>query len=371
MITVVSSASARPNFVKLAAVHHALAKHTDKVRHVIVHTGQHYDPLLSDVFFHQLNIPEPDANLGIKGGASREDVIQATAQAFEKPLEKFKPDVVLVYGDVNGAVGAARAAKKMGIKIGHVEAGLRSGDLEMPEEHNRIEIDSVADFLFCSERSGVDHLIDDKKNRKMKGEIFLVGNTMIDTLIRMKPAIDKIYIGSYPPRFAIVTLHRPSNVDNKEVLKEILNFLREIGTHIHILFPAHKRLLKALEEFSLFNKAGERYSLLHNENVHIRDSLAYIPFLKMIQESQFILTDSGGIQEEAAFLGKRCFTLRRNTERPSTIESGSNVLIDPANASDRAQVLDFAMNPHPKIKVMVPAEWDGKAGDRIADVLLA
>ncbi len=350
-----SVASARPNFVKLAAIDHAcrLGAFSD-VEHVIVHTGQHYDPVLSDVFFEELKITQPAHNLGVHGG-SREEVIERTYQAILPVLKEEKPDIVLVYGDVNGAVGAARAAKELGMKLAHVEAGLRSGDLEMPEEHNRIEIDKLADVLFCSEKSGVDHL----ESEKVSGKIYLAGNTMIDTLERMMPEIKKKELGIAAKkygRFAIATLHRPSNVDNRESLELCMNFLKEIFEHIPVILSAHPRLINALNRFDI-----PQPFVLHGP-------MEYLNFLRHTLESSFILTDSGGIQEEAVLLRKRCFTLRRNTERPVTIEVGSNVLIDPSNEAERATVLAFAEHPvTPAIKT--PPLWDGKAGERIVDLL--
>lgn len=356
---ILSSASARPNFVKLAAVHHALAKRKD-VEHVIVHTGQHYDPLLSDIFFKQLNISDPKYNLGIKGGTDRKNVIDETAKAFEEVLKKEKPDIVLVYGDVNGAVGAARAAKKAGIRLGHVEAGLRSGDESMPEELNRIEIDQIANELFTTEKSADGNI----KKEGLKGTVHFVGNTMIDTLVRMLPKIEAEEGPDHLDEdFAVVTLHRPSNVDEIGRLKELIGFLGKIDKSMPIVWPVHPRTLEILQRPDPDSTIVPLLSIRRPI-----DPLGYIPFLKLLKSAQFIITDSGGIQEEAAFLGKRCFTLRRNTERPSTIEAGSNILIDPAKESDREKVLDFAKNPQ-KIDVKVPELWDGKAGERIAEIL--
>lgn len=356
MMTILSSASARPNFVKLAAVHHALAKR-EGVKHMIVHTGQHYDPLLSDIFFKQLSIPEPDQNLGVKGGASREETIQMTCDAMKPVLKLARPDIVLVYGDVNGAVGAARAAADLGIRIGHVEAGLRSFDKDMPEELNRMEIDQLADELFVSEQSGMDHL----KKEGAKGRVHFVGNTMIDTLVRMTPAIDAAHLPfDLPLRYAVATLHRPSNVDNKEALAQNVAFLSEISEKCPLVLPLHRRTQAALAAHGL--TLGHRIQSV--------DPLGYLEFLRLVASAEFILTDSGGIQEEATFLQKRCFTLRRNTERPATVTSGSNVLIDPEKESDRKEVLECAMKPS-KVSVSIPKLWDGKAGERIADVLIA
>lgn len=357
MRTVVSICSARPNFVKLAAVHHALEETCrGDFGHVIVHTGQHYDPLFSDVFFSELRIPEPNFNLGVRGG-ERGQVIDDTQAAFEEILPDIRPDLVLVYGDVNGAVGAARAAKGAGYMLGHVEAGLRSFDLSMPEELNRIAVDVVADLLLCSETSAVENL----SWEKAKGEVHLVGNTMIDTLIRMMPSIAEAEIPpDLPPAYAVVTLHRPSNVDDPAMLRLNVETLREISAHIPLLLPLHHR----------FKAALERHGLLQvlSATVRVLPPQPYLSFLRLVTGARFILTDSGGIQEEATFLKKRCWTLRKNTERPITIESGSNVLIDLTNEEDRLRLLQSAIN-HKQPGIIVPALWDGKAGERIANVL--
>ncbi len=356
MKTIVSVCSARPNFVKVAAVHHALAAHPGEFKHVIVHTGQHYDPLFSDVFFEQLSIPLPDYNLGIHGG-TREELLAATELACSDVFPSIQPDMVLVYGDVNGALAAARAAKKCGFRLGHVEAGLRSYDPAMPEEHNRIEVDTLADYLFCSEGAGVEHL----KEEGVSGHIFLVGNTMIDTLIRMMPLIEAAPLPvSFDGPFAVATLHRPSNVDNPKTLREVLSFFSEVSRHMPLVLPAHHRLMHAITEFNLSDAVDPHISLI--------PPLGYVSFIRMVKDSAFILTDSGGIQEEAVYLQKRCFTLRRNTERPATIASGSNVLVDTAVHADRSIMLNFAEHPIP-FDVTVPELWDGKTGERIVEIL--
>lgn len=348
---ILSSASARPNFVKLASVDHALV--SKGIEHVVVHTGQHYDPLLSDVFFTQLKITQPKHNLGVKGGGSREEVAKKTCDAMLPILRQEKPDVVLVYGDVNGAVGAAMAAKKLGITLGHVEAGLRSFDTDMPEELNRREIDRIADLLFTTEKSAEENL----KKEGMPGSIHFVGNTMIDTLLSLLPTIQNEPAPNIAAPFAVSTIHRPSNVDSKTSLEQILQFLGSIP--MTVVLPLHPRTKTAMEKFSVSVP----------KNVRIIDPLGYIQFLGLCNHAAFILTDSGGIQEEAVILSKKCFTLRRNTERPSTIESGSNTLIDPEKESDRKIVLDFAKNP--AVTITVPPLWDGHAGMRILDTLLA
>jgi UDP-N-acetylglucosamine 2-epimerase (non-hydrolysing) len=357
MMQLLSVCSARPNFVKLAAVHHEIVTHPD-VRHIIVHTGQHYDPLFSDIFFQELKIPVPDANLGIKGGADREAVITATQEAMMPVLREKRPDIVLVYGDVNGAVGAARAAHALGIRLGHVEAGLRSFDSTMPEELNRIEIDRFADLLLVSEESGMKHL----KEEGVKGKAVLVGNTMIDTLFRMRPLIEKApFPAGLPTKFGIVTLHRPSNVDDKEMLAMNLRFLAELAAVCPLVLPLHRRTRANIDTLGL--------QTLLSPAIRIFEPLGYIEFLSLLTHSSFILTDSGGIQEEATFLKKKCFTLRLNTERPSTVGSGSNTLIDLSRSADRDQILTFAAVPD-AVSVRVPALWDGKAGERILRAIL-
>lgn len=359
MKRIVSICAARPNFVKLAAVHHAVAAlRPGLMEHVIVHTGQHYDPLFSDIFFQQLSIPKPEFNLGVAGG-TREEVIERTEEEFEKILDRVKPDVLIVYGDVNGAVGPARVASKRGIALAHVEAGLRSFDLTMPEELNRMEIDELSNVLFCTEQSGVDNL----QREGAKGFIHLVGNTMIDTLVRMRPFIEQEQMPiDITGRYGVVTLHRPSNVDDSKTLRKNLEFLDELSQSCPLVLPAHHRLKAAIEEFELQSCVPQ--------TVHVLPAQGYVPFLRLVKDAAFILTDSGGIQEEATFLGKRCFTLRKNTERPSTIESGSNTLIDLEHPEQRELVLSFAKEPQ-DIEVTVPQLWDGQAGERIVRLLEA
>lgn len=351
-----SVCSARPNFVKLAAVHHAVLAHGG-LEHVVIHTGQHFDPIFSEVFFRQLSLPNPDVNLGVHGG-ERQDVLVRTEQAITPVLRHFAPDWVLVYGDVNGALGAARAAKGAGIRLAHVEAGLRSFDLAMPEELNRIAVDDCADLLLCSEQAGMDNLA----REGVRGKRELVGNTMIDTLLRMLPAVAEERLPTETPaHFALATLHRPSNVDEPVALAANLAFLGEVSAHLPVILPAHHRLRARLAEFGLLGAVPEGIRLI--------DPQGYLQFLRLAQESAFLLTDSGGIQEEAVLLKKRCFTLRRNTERPSTIGSGSNVLVDPAKPADRAAVLAFAISPEDPA-VTVPERWDGGAGGRIVKALV-
>lgn len=352
---VVSVASARPNFVKLAAVHHAFRQ--AGIRHDIVHTGQHYDPLFSDVFFEQLSIPAPTVNLGVRG-ATRKEVIAATDSACREPFTHLRPDWVLVYGDVNGAAGAAQAAHALRLPLAHVEAGLRSFDASMPEELNRLLIDRLADLLFCSEVSGMENIAEER----LTGKAYLVGNTMIDTLIRMLPSIASLPLPTLATRgaYVVATLHRPSNVDDAGALTQLLEFLGTVARTHAVILPAHHRLQAAIRAAALVVPT----------DVHIIEPLAYLQFLRLVQGAQCVLTDSGGIQEECVLLQKRCFTLRRNTERPSTIASGSNQLIDPSISLDRQAVLHW-LQTGPALDVRVPEYWDGRAGEKILDVLRA
>lgn len=354
---ILSSASARPNFVKLAAISHACARAMSPVEHVIIHTGQHYDPLLSDVFFQQLDVPAPTANLGIKGGGDREEVIRQTADAMRPVLDREKPSVVLVYGDVNGALGAARAAHDLKIPLAHIEAGLRSKDLSMPEELNRIEIDNLSQHLFVSEQSGMDHL----ESEHVKGKAHFVGNTMISTLLRMMPVIQKASLPpKLPERFVVATIHRPSNVDTPDAARMIVSFLTEVSQKIPVVLPLHPRTAAALE----------RHRVVLPSSIVTISPLGYIEFLALASRADCILTDSGGIQEEALVLQKRCFTLRQNTERPSTIACGSNILIDPSQKADRALVHEFLRAPS-SLKIVRPPLWDDHAGERILEILLS
>ena len=349
-----SICSARPNFVKLAAVHHALAAlNRSDIHHQIVHTGQHYDPFFSDEFFRELAIPTPSINLEIANGTNEEQQ-KRVQEACTELFQKNRPDMIIVYGDVNGAAAAARAAHQQGIKIAHVEAGLRSFDSSMPEEHNRIAIDKVASLLFVTEQSGIDNL---KKEEITEG-VHLVGNTMIDTLIRMLPAIKKQKtVENIGKSYAVVTLHRPSNVDQKETLTALVDFLIELHQKTPIVFPLHRRTQARLSDFGLLDRLSN--------NIHVLEPLPYLAFKRLVLDASFVLTDSGGIQEETAYLQKKCFTMRPNTERPVTIACGSNELVDViAKKGDRNRVLSYAQDPV-AFQSSIPPLWDGKAGERI------
>jgi UDP-N-acetylglucosamine 2-epimerase (non-hydrolysing) len=355
-MNVVSICSARPNFVKLAAIHHAITVVPD-ITHRIIHTGQHHDPLFSDVFFKELNIPQPDVNLEIHGGTNEEQQ-KRVEEALRASFSSNRPDLVMVYGDVNGAVAAARAAHGLQIPLAHIEAGLRSGDLSMPEEHNRIAIDTVADLLFVTEQSGIDHL----KQEKVKGKAFLVGNTMIDTLVRMMPKINGLQMPIKMKKpYGVITLHRPSNVDDQSRLTKIAEFLSDVSSTIPLIFPIHIRTTKRIDEWKLGDTFGP--------NIRMENPLPYLEFLRVIRDAAFVLTDSGGIQEETTYLKIPCFTLRPNTERPATITVGSNRLVDLDRDADRQMILDCA-NGKQCPSGGIPELWDGDAGKRIVDLLL-
>ena len=358
---VLSVVGTRPNFIKIAP----LVKETKKrkeIRHVLVHTGQHYDKAMSKLFFDDLEIPKPDVNLGV---GSSSDVTQTAKimMKFEKVLMKEKPNLVIVVGDVNSTFAAAITARKCGIKVAHVESGLRSFDLSMPEETNRILTDHISDFLFTTEESANKNLINEGID---KNNIYFVGNVMIDTLLKHKekaqksPILKKLNLkkGNY----AALTLHRPSNVDDEDSLKYILSILDAIQRKIKIIFPMHPRTLKNIKKFNLFQ------NLKNQKNLIITEPLGYLDFLSLMSNSKFIMTDSGGIQEETTVLGIPCITMRNNTERPVTVERGTNILV----STDRIKILEAANNilKGATFKAKIPPLWDGKAAKRIVQVIL-
>jgi UDP-N-acetylglucosamine 2-epimerase (non-hydrolysing) len=341
---------ARPNFMKAAPVQRAL--NGLGFSQSLVHTGQHYDANMSDVFFRELDLPEPDVNLAVGSGSHAQQTAQIMA-GFEPVVLERRPDLVMVYGDVNSTVAAALVCAKLQIPVAHVEAGLRSNDRSMPEEINRLLTDQLADFLFTPSEDG-------DRNLTREGipseRIHLVGNVMIDTLVRLLPrALEKKKDG-LPARYALVTLHRPSNVDDPEVLRRILTAMLSVSKDLAVVFPAHPRTRQRMAQFGVAADA-----------LHVCDPLPYLEFLALQAGATAVLTDSGGIQEETTFLGVPCLTLRDNTERPVTVEIGTNTLI--GNKPDRlrdelAKILDGRYK-----KGAIPALWDGHAAERIAQVL--
>ena len=358
---IVNVVGTRPNFIKIAPLVSEMKKHNE-IKQILVHTGQHYDDEMSKFFFDDLFIPKPDINLGI---CSASDITQ-TAKimlGFEKVLLKERPDLVVVVGDVNSTLAAALVAVKCGIKVAHVEAGLRSFDATMPEEVNRLLTDQIADFLFTTEKSGNKNLINEGIS---KDKIFFVGNVMIDSLLSHKEKAQKSKILSKlklaENNYAVLTLHRPSNVDNKKSLEYILGILNEIQKNIKIVFPVHPRTLKNLKNFNLLDQ------IKGQKNIILTEPIGYLDFMKLMINSRFVLTDSGGIQEETTVLGIPCITMRNNTERPVTVEQGTNILV----STKKTKIIQAANNLIKKVsfKPKIPPLWDGKAAQRIVSILL-
>jgi UDP-N-acetylglucosamine 2-epimerase (non-hydrolysing) len=343
---------ARPNFMKVAPVLKALAAHPG-VAQVLIHTGQHYDRNMSDVFLSQLGIPDPDVNLAVGSGSHAKQTAEIMTR-LEPILDEGKPDLLLVYGDVNSTVAASLVAAKMGVKIGHVEAGLRSFDRTMPEEINRLVTDQLADFLFTPSLDGNTNL---EKEGVAREKIFLTGNVMIDSLVRLLPAAQSISRDGWPERYALVTLHRPANVDDSCTLKSILSSLVEVSRDLAVVFPAHPRTRQRIADFGL--NAGK---------LRVLDPVPYLEFLALQSRAKVVITDSGGIQEETTYLGVPCLTVRDNTERPITVTLGTNVLVGHKPEKLRAK-LSAVLSGQAK-KGTVPPLWDGHAAERIAETVV-
>ncbi|MGD9706483.1 MAG: non-hydrolyzing UDP-N-acetylglucosamine 2-epimerase [Candidatus Delongbacteria bacterium] len=358
---IINVVGARPNFMKIAPIHNLMLK-TEGIEPYLVHTGQHYDEKMSKVFFVDLGMPEPDIYLKVGSGSHAVQTAKIMVE-FEKVCLEQKPDLVLVVGDVNSTVACTLVAVKLGIKCVHVESGLRSFDRRMPEEINRLMTDVVCDYLFVSEESGMENLehegIPDSK-------VFHVGNVMIDSLVNHIQAADgsKILdeLGVEKEKFCLVTLHRPSNVDDPENAKTLVETLIEVSKKLKIVFPIHPRTLKNFEAMGILKGFSD------NENIKLTDPLGYLDFMKLMKESAFLLTDSGGIQEETTYLGKPCLTLRENTERPSTVTQGTNILIKELNKNDILKHIDDIIEGRTK-KGTVPKFWDGRTAERIVAIL--
>jgi len=344
---------ARPNFMKAAPVIAALSKR-DRVSQMLVHTGQHYDVNMSEVFFNQLGMPKPDINLEVGSGSHAVQTAQIMMR-MEEVLGKERPDLVLVYGDVNSTVAAAIVCAKLLIPVGHVEAGLRSFDRTMPEEINRLLTDQIADLLFTPSKDGDENLL---REGVAKEKIHFVGNVMIDTLVRMQElAADKRRLTQIKQKnYALVTLHRPSNVDDSGMLVNIMGALEEISNELPVIFPIHPRTRMRLSDLKL--KTG-------NLKFRLIEPVGYLEFLALQKDATVVITDSGGIQEETTFLGVPCLTVRENTERPVTVEMGTNILVGQDMELLKKQVYGI-MNGDAK-HGSVPPLWDGRASERVAD----
>ena len=395
MLKIISVVGARPNFMKVAPLHKAfeklsvvssrLAVETGKgksaeggesrkdeeknsttkhqpttVNHLICHTGQHYDEKMSKVFFDELELPKPDFYLGVGSGSHAEQTAKVMIE-FEKILLQEKPDLVIVVGDVNSTIACSLAAVKLHIKVAHVEAGLRSFDKEMPEEINRVLTDTISDFLFITEKSGIENL---KKSGVSDDKVFFVGNCMIDSLIHYLPKVDSTTITEdyklITNNYIVVTLHRPSNVDEEKSLREVIEMLNHLSEKRKIVFPIHPRTRSNIKAFGLEN--------LLNENIILTDPIGYLDFISLVKNCELVITDSGGIQEESTYLGVQCLTLRDNTERPVTVEVGTNHLI--GTDFKKAEIAALEILSGKKKVGKIPELWDGKAAERIVEIIV-
>lgn len=359
MKKIISVVGARPNFMKIAPIHRAMQKYGDRIQHLICHTGQHYDEKMSKIFFEDLELPQPDFYLGVGSGSHAEQTANVMMK-FEKILLEQKPDMIIVVGDVNSTIACSLTAAKLHIKIVHVEAGLRSGDRDMPEEINRVLTDAISDLLFVTEKSGIENL---RREGVSNGKVYFTGNVMIDSLAYFKPkANNSTILKNYnleKNKYVLVTLHRPSNVDNIEQLEELISLLNSIAEMRKVLFPIHPRTKKNLEDFDLSAKM--------NSNIILTEPIGYLDFLALTSNAELILTDSGGIQEESTYLGVQCITLRTTTERPITVEIGTNQLL----GTDLKKAKNAALEVlNGKIKNgKIPDLWDGKAAERIVEII--
>jgi len=358
-MNIINVVGARPNFMKVAPLHRALEE-AGGFTSQIVHTGQHYDEKMSDVFFRQLEMPEPDMYLGVGSGTHAQQTARVMT-AFEEVVVDEEPDLVVVVGDVNSTLACALVATKLHVPVAHVEAGLRSGDRRMPEEINRVVTDSIADYLYVTEQSGVDNL-----RREGIGEekIFFVGNLMIDSLVhfREKAAQTSIMdeLGLEPSSFALMTMHRPSNVDHAAGLRKLLDTMRGITEEWPLVFPMHPRTRNRFNEFGLDSQ------LQRLEDLVLLEPLGYLEFLRLMEQAAVVVTDSGGIQEETTFLQVPCLTLRDNTERPITVAMGTNELLpmEPNRIVRRVNEVAGAVRSKQR-----PRLWDGQTAQRIVSLL--
>ena len=349
-------AGARPNFMKVAPLMRAAALHAG-IDACLVHTGQHYDERMSKLFFEQLGIPRPRYDLGVGSGSHAVQTAEVMKR-IEPVILAERPDVLVVVGDVNSTVACTLTAVKLGVPVAHVEAGLRSFDRSMPEEINRLLTDAVSDWLFVSEPSGV-------RNLRAEGvpdrRIFFVGNVMIDTLIACRDAIratgEVERMGLKPGHYAVVTLHRPSNVDHPDSLRPIVAALDAIQKDMPIVFPVHPRTRKNLESFPVASMKGLR----------LTEPLGYLEFMNLVSTARFVLTDSGGLQEETTYLGVPCMTLRTSTERPVTVDEGTNRLVPLTTEAIITHAREAIGRPQGAHRV--PDLWDGNAAVRILNVL--
>jgi len=356
-------AGARPNFMKIGPLVDEMKKHPE-IDPIIVHTGQHYDYEMSAVFFKDLEIAEPDIYLGVGSGSQGEQTGKIMI-AIEKEMIKHRPGLVVVVGDVNSTLAASVVASKLHIPIAHVEAGLRSFDRTMPEEINRQVTDVLSEYLFTTEESGNENL----RNEGIAEEkIYFVGDIMIEALINAKCKMQNVKLSinnlkskifNLESPYALITLHRPSNVDDKNTFSRVLNAVDEVSRKIPIIFPIHPRTRKMTEKFGLSEKL---------KPLHVVKPLGYLDFIVLEKNAKFVLTDSGSIQAETTYFGIPCLTIRENTERPVTISIGTNKLV----GTDKDKIVEESLNilDGENKKGHIPPLWDGKTAERIVDVIL-
>ncbi|KPK02990.1 MAG: UDP-N-acetylglucosamine 2-epimerase [Nitrospira bacterium SG8_35_4] len=361
---IINVVGARPNFMKIAPIIEEMRK--NDIEQILVHTGQHYDSQMSKLFFDDLKLPKPDIDLEVGSGSHAQQTAEIMKK-FETVLLEYGPDYILVVGDVNSTIACALTASKLGIRIIHVEAGLRSFDRSMPEEINRILTDALSDYLFITEKGAHENLLREGISDK---KIFFVGNVMIDTLLKHRERADRSEIlsrmGIKDTKYILVTLHRPSNVDNHETLERLLSSFNEISHTYPLVFPCHPRTRSRIEEFKL-----ERY-IKSSENpvsvgINLCDPVGYLDFVKLMTKASLVLTDSGGIQEETTILGVPCITLRENTERPVTVADGTNQIV----GTDKRKIIEHSsrvLNGNYSTG-RIPDLWDGRAAQRIVKVL--
>jgi UDP-N-acetylglucosamine 2-epimerase (non-hydrolysing) len=357
---IVNVVGARPNLMKIAPLMDAYAD-APGIEALLVHTGQHYDANMSDLFFRELGIPEPHLNLGVGSGSHAVQTAEIM-RSFEPVVLERRPDAVVVVGDVNSTIACGLVAVKLGIRLVHVEAGLRSFDRDMPEEINRVLTDAISDLLFCTEQSGVDNL---RREGIATDKIHLVGNVMIDTLLRHRKRAEGSRaletLGLAPGGYAVLTLHRPSNVDDPTVLAKLLDVLEAVVADQPLVFPVHPRTRQKLAQFGLMPRIEAQPDL------RLVDPLGYLDFLQLMARARVVLTDSGGIQEETTILGVPCLTLRENTERPATVEMGTNRLVGQQPERILAAYRDVMAGRVGRAQI--PPLWDGRAAQRIVAVL--
>lgn len=362
MLKIINVAGARPNFMKVAPLVSAMERRATEFSRLLVHTGQHYDANMSDAFFRDLELPAPDVYLGV-GSDTHTAQTAAIMKAFEPVVVKEKPDWVIVVGDVNSTLACALACAKSGVKVAHVEAGLRSRDRSMPEEINRLLTDQIADMLFTPSHDADENLLAEGIPPE---RIHFVGNIMIDSMLgnleRAKRSTVRTELGVEGQNYALLTLHRPSNVDDRAAFARILDALEAIGARVPIIFPAHPRTRKTIAGLCLTER------IERSKGLRLIEPLGYLDFLRLMTGARLVLTDSGGIQEETTVLGIPCVTLRETTERPITVEMGTNTIA----GTDAAKIVNAALtalDSSGKSGPCIPPLWDGKTADRILNAL--